>query len=65
MTRSDYDAMAGIQVLPDPIPTAGIYSLHSGGANVAMADGSVRFLSESIDFDELVRLFSRSGGPDE
>ena len=45
--------------------SAGIYSLHSGGANVAMADGSVRFLSESIDFDELVRLFSRSGGPDE
>lgn len=43
----------------------GIYSLHTGGANVAMADGSVRFLSESTSFDELVKLFSRSGGPDE
>lgn len=42
----------------------GIYSLHSGGAFVAMADGSVRFLSESTGYDELVRLFSRSGGPD-
>lgn len=43
----------------------GIYSLHSAGANVAMADGSVRFLSASTDYDELVKLFSRSGGPDE
>ncbi len=43
----------------------GIYSLHSGGANVAMADGSVRFLSASTSYDELVKLFSRSGGPDE
>ncbi len=45
--------------------STGIYSLHSGGANVAMADGSVRFLSESTEFNELVRLFSRAGGPDE
>lgn len=43
----------------------GIYSLHSGGSNVAMADGSVRFLSESTRYEELVKLFSRSGGPDE
>ena len=43
----------------------GIYSLHSGGATVAMADGSVRFLSESTSYEELVKLFSRSGGPDE
>jgi prepilin-type processing-associated H-X9-DG protein/prepilin-type N-terminal cleavage/methylation domain-containing protein len=45
--------------------STGIYSLHPGGANVAMADGSVRFVSESTDFDELIKLFSRSGGPDE
>ncbi len=43
----------------------GIYSLHSGGANVAMADGSVRFLSESTSYEELVKLFSCSGGLDE
>ncbi len=43
----------------------GIYSLHSGGAFVAMADGSVRFLADSTGYEELVKLFSRSGGPDE
>jgi prepilin-type processing-associated H-X9-DG protein len=40
----------------------GIYSLHNAGANVAMADGSVRFLSASTDYQELVKLFTRSGG---
>jgi len=40
----------------------GIYSLHSGGANVGLADGSVRFLSEATDFDTLVVLFGRSDG---
>lgn len=41
----------------------GIYSLHPGGANVAMADGSVRFLSEATASETLVEMFSRSGGP--
>jgi prepilin-type N-terminal cleavage/methylation domain-containing protein/prepilin-type processing-associated H-X9-DG protein len=45
--------------------STGIYSLHSGGANIAKADGSVQFLSDSTGFEELVRLFSRTGGPDE
>jgi prepilin-type N-terminal cleavage/methylation domain-containing protein/prepilin-type processing-associated H-X9-DG protein len=40
----------------------GIYSFHPGGANVGIADGSVRFLSESMDFDSLVALFGRSDG---
>ena len=40
----------------------GIYSLHSGGANVAMADGSVVFLSETLEYQELVRLYTRAGG---
>lgn len=40
----------------------GIYSLHPGGANVAIADDSVRFLSDSTDFETLVRLCGRSDG---
>ncbi len=58
-------AMNNFRVGINQSNSTGIYSLHSGGANVALADGSVRFLSESTDFNELVRLFSRSGGPDE
>jgi len=43
----------------------GIYSLHSGGANVAMADGSVVFLSQELEYRELVRLYTRAGGLEE
>ncbi len=38
----------------------GIYSFHGGGANVGIADGEVRFLSDSTDFDTLVKLYGRS-----
>ena len=40
----------------------GIYSFHSAGANVALADGSVRMLPDSTDFDTLVKLYGRSNG---
>jgi prepilin-type N-terminal cleavage/methylation domain-containing protein/prepilin-type processing-associated H-X9-DG protein len=38
-----------------------IYSFHPGGANAAMADGSVQFLSESITQRVLVALVTRNG----
>ncbi len=39
-----------------------IYSFHTGGANVAFADGSVRFLTSSIDINTLVSLVTKGGG---
>ncbi len=41
---------------------AGISSAHEGGANVAFADGMVRFLSEDIEPDVLRALMTKSGG---
>jgi prepilin-type N-terminal cleavage/methylation domain-containing protein/prepilin-type processing-associated H-X9-DG protein len=40
----------------------GLYSMHTGGANVVMADGSVRFMSESMPFRTLGILATRAGG---
>lgn len=40
----------------------GFGSLHPGGCHVAIADGSVRFLSQSIDNNVLSALCTRSGG---
>jgi prepilin-type N-terminal cleavage/methylation domain-containing protein/prepilin-type processing-associated H-X9-DG protein len=38
------------------------YSFHPGGANFAFADGSVRFLNESISLWALASLTTRAGG---
>lgn len=40
----------------------GIYSFHKAGANAGMADGSVRFLSESMDQEVLNAMVTRSEG---
>ncbi len=39
-----------------------MYSFHSGGANAAFADGSVRFLRESIDAKTFAALVTKSAG---
>lgn len=41
---------------------AGISSAHEGGANVALVDGSIRFLSEETDPDVLRALMTKDGG---
>jgi prepilin-type N-terminal cleavage/methylation domain-containing protein/prepilin-type processing-associated H-X9-DG protein len=38
------------------------YSFHGGGANVCMADGSVRFVSESIEAETFAALCTMAGG---
>jgi len=40
----------------------GLFSFHTSGANIALADGSVRFLSEQTDLKTLQALATRSGG---
>jgi prepilin-type N-terminal cleavage/methylation domain-containing protein/prepilin-type processing-associated H-X9-DG protein len=40
----------------------GFGSEHSGGANFSLADGSVRFISDSIDMPTYLGLASRRGG---
>ncbi len=41
---------------------SGIFSFHASGANVGLADGGVRFLSESIDQGTLNALATRATG---
>jgi prepilin-type N-terminal cleavage/methylation domain-containing protein/prepilin-type processing-associated H-X9-DG protein len=39
-----------------------VYAFHAGGANVALADGSVRFLRATLDIRVFARLVTRAGG---
>lgn len=40
----------------------GVYSFHPGGANAALADGSVRLLSENMDANVLFAMVTINGG---
>jgi prepilin-type N-terminal cleavage/methylation domain-containing protein/prepilin-type processing-associated H-X9-DG protein len=39
-----------------------MYSLHPGGANILLCDGSVRFIKASINLSKWAALSSRCGG---
>ncbi|NUQ61607.1 MAG: DUF1559 domain-containing protein [Pirellulales bacterium] len=47
---------------PGPLFVGGFASHHPGGANFALGDGSIRFLSESIEREILQQLAQRSDG---
>lgn len=39
-----------------------IYAFHAGGANICLADGSVRFLRASVNIDTVLQLLTRARG---
>ena len=47
---------------PDPTIVGGFGSFHTGGGNFVLADGSVRFLSESIEMELYQNLGNRNDG---
>ena len=38
------------------------YSFHQGGANICFADGSVRFVKQSVNIAVLAALVTKAGG---
>jgi prepilin-type N-terminal cleavage/methylation domain-containing protein/prepilin-type processing-associated H-X9-DG protein len=56
----------GTTVWPDPSygtdPTGEVYSFHTGGANVALADGSIRLVDENVSIRVFAALVTRDGG---
>lgn len=38
-----------------------MYSFHSGGVHCVLADGAVRFLTQSIDIDTMASLITSNG----
>jgi prepilin-type N-terminal cleavage/methylation domain-containing protein/prepilin-type processing-associated H-X9-DG protein len=58
---SNVDAPSG-PVLVNCINDKEIYAFHTGGANICMADGSVRFLRQSASMDLVLSLLTRARG---
>ena len=67
--NGDYSSChAPLNYMPDP-PTPNDWwnvisfrSLHPGGAQFCLADGSVHFVSETIDYDLYRALSTKAGG---
>lgn len=48
--------------VPDDIDPKALLKRHLGGSNAGLADGSARFLPQSISADLLRKLLTRAGG---
>ena len=58
-----YDESVLAELRGDPVyEVGGFGSHHLGGSQVALGDGSVRFLSENTDYDLYRRLLDRADG---
>ena len=55
------DSRPGLQVM-NCTNNGEPYSFHSGGINVGLCDGSVRFLRESMDIRMFARMVTAQGG---
>jgi prepilin-type N-terminal cleavage/methylation domain-containing protein/prepilin-type processing-associated H-X9-DG protein len=70
MSRQPPKNWLGLQELPILLPNkpldgtqvGGFGSVHSGGANFCLGDGSIRFLSQAIDRNTLQRFGNRADG---
>ena len=58
----NYKSATGYGIPNNCGPNSPIQSVHPGGANVALADGSVRMLSETLDMRTLRCLATRNDG---
>jgi prepilin-type processing-associated H-X9-DG protein len=52
----------GAAALPNVLFVGGFGAYHPGGANFTLADGSVRFISETIDVPTYQHLGHRADG---
>jgi prepilin-type N-terminal cleavage/methylation domain-containing protein/prepilin-type processing-associated H-X9-DG protein len=61
LESSDADVNCGNQLI-NCKNSSGIYSFHAGGANVLLADGSVRFVTQNVSAKTLAQLVTFAGG---
>ncbi len=62
MEKTNQDGTTGTPAESAYWRACGFKSLHPGGLHFAMGDGSVRFISESIDYRLINELGTRAGG---